>query len=225
MEKITFEEFLANTTPTVDIGMFVFDLLVTALLCYLLSRIFVRWGRSLSNRETFAQNFILIGMTTMMIITIVKSSLALSLGLVGALSIVRFRTPIKEPEELAYLFITIAIGLGLGAQQRLIVISGFIIIGIIIVLRYKFSKTLDNANLYLSINASTDQLSLGQIVEELKTHAASVDLKRYDEADGQLDASFLVDFKDFEGMIKGKEALQKNGNSVKITFVDNTGIL
>ncbi|HAE74801.1 MAG TPA: DUF4956 domain-containing protein, partial [Alphaproteobacteria bacterium] len=52
-------------------------------------------------------------------ITIVKSSLALSLGLVGALSIVRFRTPIKEPEELAYLFIAIAMGLGLGADQTL----------------------------------------------------------------------------------------------------------
>ena len=43
-------------------------------------------------------------MTTMVVITIVKSSLALSLGLVGALSIVRFRAAIKEPEELAFYF-------------------------------------------------------------------------------------------------------------------------
>ena len=55
----------------------------------------------------------------MVMITIVKSSLALSLGLVGALSIVRFRTAIKEPEELSYAFLSIAIGLGLGADQRL----------------------------------------------------------------------------------------------------------
>ena len=53
----------------------------------------------------------------MIIITIVKSSLALSLGLVGALSIVRFRTAIKDPEELSFLFISIAIGLGMGANQ------------------------------------------------------------------------------------------------------------
>ena len=50
----------------------------------------------------------------------VKSSLALSLGLVGALSIVRFRTPIKEPEELVYLFLAISIGLGYAAGQILI---------------------------------------------------------------------------------------------------------
>ena len=55
-----------------------------------------------------------------MVITVVKSSLALSLGLVGALSIVRFRTPIKEPEELGYLFLTIAVGLGFGAGFSLI---------------------------------------------------------------------------------------------------------
>ena len=53
----------------------------------------------------------------MVVITIVKSSLALSLGLVGALSIVRFRTPIKETEELIMLFINLAIGLGLGASK------------------------------------------------------------------------------------------------------------
>ncbi len=67
----------------------------------------------------------MLAVTTMIIITIVKSSLALSLGLVGALSIVRFRSAIKEPEELTYLFLTIAIGLGFGADQRLATIIGF----------------------------------------------------------------------------------------------------
>ena len=82
----------------------------------------LRWhykhfGSTLSNRDEFSQVCPFILLTTILIITVVKSSLALSLGLVGALSIVRFRTPIKEPEELAYLFIAIAMGLGLGADQ------------------------------------------------------------------------------------------------------------
>ena len=67
-------------------------------------------------------------LTTVLVISIVKSSLALSLGLVGALSIVRFRTPIKEPEELAYLFLCIAAGLGLGANQTLPTIIAIILI-------------------------------------------------------------------------------------------------
>ena len=48
-------------------------------------------------------------------------TLALSLGLVGALSVIRFRTPVKEPEELAYVFLAIASGLALGADQQVFV--------------------------------------------------------------------------------------------------------
>ena len=99
----------------------------------------------------FAKNFVMMSMTTMFIITVVKSSLALSLGLVGALSIVRFRAAIKEPEELSYLFLTIAIGLGLGADQRLITIVAFIVIVAILWIRNVFHKSEINQNLHLTI--------------------------------------------------------------------------
>lgn len=133
MNKIqTFQEFLTTQSVQVPVFTFVLNLLLAALLGYILSLVYVRYGKALSNRRGFAANFILMAMTTMLIISIVKSSLALSLGLVGALSIVRFRAAIKEPEELAYLFPTISIGLGLGADQTVITIVAFlIIIGII----------------------------------------------------------------------------------------------
>ena len=63
---------------------------------------FKKFGSTLSNREEFSKVLPFVLLTTILIITVVKSSLALSLGLIGALSIVWFRTPIKEPEELAY---------------------------------------------------------------------------------------------------------------------------
>ena len=100
---------------------------------------FERFGSTLSNRSEFAQVFPLIVLTTVLIITVVKSSLALSLGLVGALSIVRFRTPIKEPEELAYLFIAIAIGLGLGADQHVATtVAAAIILTIVARITWKY---------------------------------------------------------------------------------------
>ena len=87
----------------------------------------------LSDRKSCFRISIL-SLTTMLLITVVKSSLALSLGLVGALSIVRFRTPIKEPEDLLYLFFSIAIGLGLGANQIMVtcLMAGVIMILLII---------------------------------------------------------------------------------------------
>ena len=87
-----------------------------------------RFSPVLSNKRKFSRVFVFIAATTMLVIAIVQSSLALSLGLVGALSIIRFRTPIKEPEELAYLFLSIGLGLGMCANQRLITVVVFVVI-------------------------------------------------------------------------------------------------
>ena len=114
------------TNNDISISTFLLNLFLTLFLTKILSLIFNRYGKSISNRILFSNNFPLIGMTTMLIITIVKSSLALSLGLVGALSVVRFRTAIKEPEELVYLLFVIALGLGLGAKQVTAVLIIFI---------------------------------------------------------------------------------------------------
>ena len=65
---------------------------------------YIRFGNTLTNRRYLADVFMLIMVCVTIVIFMIKSSLVLSLGLVGALSIVRFRTAIKQPEELAYLF-------------------------------------------------------------------------------------------------------------------------
>ena len=110
-EKFSFVNYLIN-------------IVLSAILLYILSRVYVKFGRSLSNRYQLSKVLIIVGVTTFIIISIVKSSLALSLGLVGALSIIRFRTAIKEPEELGYFFMAIAIGLGFGANQLLPTVIG-----------------------------------------------------------------------------------------------------
>ena len=88
-------------------------------MAYALRIIFERNTRTLSGFTQIARILPPLAGTIFLVIVIVKSSLALSLGLVGALSIVRFRTPIKEPQELVYLFLAIGIGLGYGANLTL----------------------------------------------------------------------------------------------------------
>lgn len=221
----TFAQFFSGQSTQISILGFAINLVLVAVLSSLLAFIYVRYGRSLSNRRSFAKNFILIAMTTMFIITVVKVSLALSLGLVGALSIVRFRTAIKEPEELAYLFLAISIGLGLGAGQTLITLVAFLAIALVIFITTFSRKKEKNQNLYLTI--STENLhtaSLEKIVEILKKHCSGVILKRFDETKEILEASFLVEFVDFEQLNKSKEALKNLDNSLKINFLDNKGI-
>ena len=117
----TISENLGNlfVTQSIDISYstFLINILLTALIAFILSRLYYKFSHSMGNRSQFAKTILLVAITTMLVISIVKSSLALSLGLVGALSIVRFRTAIKDPEELVYLFLSISIGLGFGANQ------------------------------------------------------------------------------------------------------------
>ena len=120
-------DFFLKENVGIDTNNFIQNLIVTLILCFLVKIVYTRFSTTISNKKEFSKNFVILGLTTCIIITIVKSSLALSLGLVGALSIVRFRAAIKEPEELAYLFLIIAIGLGAGAGQISIITIGTIV--------------------------------------------------------------------------------------------------
>ena len=195
-------------------------------LAYILSWIYVRYGNTLSNRNMFAKNFVTMAMTTMFIITVVKSSLALSLGLVGALSIVRFRAAIKEPEELSYLFLTIAIGLGLGADQRLITVVSFIVIVCIIWLMNISRRKEDNQNLHLTISSrNKNNVDLDTVAEVLRKNCNVVNLKRFDETSEMIEASFLVEFDDIEQLNNSKKELQRLDDELRITFLDTKSIM
>ena len=149
----------------------------------------------------------------MLIITIVKSSLALSLGLVGALSIVRFRAAIKEPEELAFLFLCIAIGIGLGAAQREVTIIGFLIILAIIFFKYRFSPSKeDNPNLYLNFqHAPEHKIKLEDVQDILKANCSAMRLIRFDESENSSEFIYLVNFVDFNGMNLCRKQLKELG--------------
>lgn len=222
----SFQEFLSSQSIDVDILPFIVHLALAAALAFLLSRMYVRFGSSLSNRSQFARNFVLLSMTTMLIITIVKSSLALSLGLVGALSIVRFRAAIKEPEELSYLFLAIAIGLGFGAGQTVITLVAFVIICAVLILKYMTRAKRERQNLHLTVSsAGGASVSLDKISETLENYCSMVNLRRFDESGENLEASFLVEFSDFARLNQTRQALRDLDPNLQITFLDNKGVI
>lgn len=82
--------------------------------------------------DSFGVSLIALAMITSLVIIAVTSNVVLSLGMVGALSIVRFRTAIKEPMDIAFLFWAIAVGIVLGAGLLPLAVIGSVIIGVII---------------------------------------------------------------------------------------------
>jgi hypothetical protein len=195
------------------------------LLAYILGRVYVRWGNTLSNRDMFARNFVLLAMTTMLIISIVKSSLALSLGLVGALSIIRFRAAIKEPEELSYLFLAISLGLGFGAGQTVITVVAFGIIVAILALKHLVRSPAQKPNFYLTVTTQADgQVSLPKVVEVLSRHAAGSRLTRFDETPQALEASFRVQFESLAKLDACNNQLRALAKSVHVSYLEERGV-
>lgn len=216
---------LSQAPAQPSLGILVVDIVLTAICSMILAWFYVRFGQSLSNRKRLAKNFLLISVTTALIITVVKSSLALSLGLVGALSIVRFRSAIKEPEELAYLFLSIALGLGFGANQHTITIVAFGLILGLVYFQSKLKTKLDKENLFLSIKQVKEQKSVEKIIDLLQDTCEKLDLRRVDQSKESLEVAFEVEFKDARQVSKTLKVLQKLGSTTEISLIDQTGIV
>lgn len=221
----TFENFLTTNVPDIPILGFVFNLILAVFLSYILKTIYVKFGKSLSNREKFGSNFFLLTSTTMLIITIVKSSLALSLGLVGALSIIRFRAAIKEPEELTYLFLAIAIGLGMGANQVAVTLVGSMVIFMILILKNKNGLRDENEPLLLLVESNSSGVSVENVSELLANVSNSVKVKRINIEGDLKELSFLIDLKDINSLNETTSKIKELDSSAKISYLDYSGII
>lgn len=199
---------------------FALNLVLAALLSWGLGLAYVRFGRALSNRRRFAQNFLLLTVTTTLVISIVKSSLTLSLGLVGALSIVRFRAAIKEPEELVYLFLAISLGLGLGAGQTVATAVAFAVILGIIVVRHWLRPRPGSPNLHLTISGpEPGRLTPTQIEGVLRQCGLEGRLERYDVTPESVEAAFRVAGADAAQLERSCQQLREQGQGVRVTYV------
>lgn len=117
MEDIKAQLLDLSTNAEVALGEWLVSLAILLVLITAIKWVYVKRSNTVSNRVLFANTFYAFALAIFLIITSIKVSLALSLGLIGALSIVRFRTAIKEPEQLVYLLMIIGISISLAAQQ------------------------------------------------------------------------------------------------------------
>ncbi len=180
----TLENFFLNSNIQIDFGNFFIAILLSLVLAYIVKLTYIKVGRALNDKDYFSDTFIPLAIITTLVITVIKFSLALSLGLVGALSIVRFRAAIKEPEELVYLFFIIAIGLANGANQfSLSIIATIIILTFLFIRNIYKSKKVNNGNLIsdsniLSVNVlNNDKKSIDEIINQLKSNFKYLKLK------------------------------------------------
>ena len=221
--------FFSNQAIQIDLTTFLISLLTVAFLCFLIQIFYIRFSSTLSNRFNFSKTFIILGVTTCIVIMIVKNSLALSLGLVGALSIVRFRAAIKEPEELVYLFLIIAAGLGCGAGQLQITIVGIIFSLIIIYVYALISKKkeinyIETINLAIIINQDISDIKINEIIEKVKKVTKEIKFVSMSRTIKNTNINLDIKVINFEKLVSITNLIKKNYKDSKIIVARNNDL-
>lgn len=220
------ERYIQEFSNNVPLGEFLVNLLVATLLASLLRLFYIHFGNAISNRRRFANNFLPLALGTLLVIMIVKSSIALSLGLVGALSIVRFRAAIKDPEELVYLFMVIGIGLACGANQPLLAVIALVIILLIMGVSKRLTGEWQQTHSgRLFLNITTDINDLEKISAVLVAHLPYVELKRMDTLEEGLDLSFVARADSTEQLNQLQLALRQVSEKTRLSLLEQPELI
>jgi len=216
---------LNDFNSTINIWSFVLNLFIVTCIAYIIKLFYIKYGRAISDRRKFSNNFIPLAIGTMLIITVIKSSIALSLGLVGALSIVRFRSAIKDPEELTMLFLIIGLGLIGGADKPLLAIVSFILIIPILFVNARLAKNkgIVTNKAFLNINSNATDISmLNKAIEPLTTY---LEIKRIDSLEDGTSASYYCTIESPEKLTAIISAVKSIDNKATVSFVEQPDLL
>ena len=129
------EEFSA-----ISVGQMFIALVLSFVLSLFIVFIYRTTYKGVSFNRSFAGCLIMITLVTTLVILVITSNIILSLGMVGALSIVRFRTAVKEPSDTAYLFWAVATGIVCGAGYVTVAILATLLVGLLILAVHFFGK-------------------------------------------------------------------------------------
>jgi hypothetical protein len=213
---------------SIEIFSFTMMLLGVWALSSLVSLHYNKFFPHISRSQSMGKTLIMISMITFLIITVVKSSLALSLGLVGALSIIRFRTPIKEPFELSYLFMSIAIGLGYGANQWLPT-SIVIIFSLLVLIFYSknSNKLVDGSYfIYMDFEKSENDMDIEDILLGIgKNINVDMNLRRIDRNLESTKITINAIINSNEDLVKLNKDLVATLKPTSISIVDNQKLM
>lgn len=184
--------FLENVTSVSLVDMVIALLLAFGLGLFIFF-VYKKTYSGVMYSSSFGTTLIALTMITTVVILAVTSNVVLSLGMVGALSIVRFRSAIKEPLEIAFLFWSIAVGIVLAAGMIPLAVFGSIIIGIILLV---FVNRKSHLNPYIVVLSCTDSKSEKDAVYFLEKNVKKCTVKSKTARKGEIELNLEVRLQD-----------------------------
>lgn len=209
-KKSFLEGYAGENINSTDIAMALLFACILAIYVFLVYRVITR-------KTFYSKNFnislVALAILTTAIILTIQSSIVVSLGMVGALSIVRFRTAIKEPLDLVFLFWSISLGIicGTGLIKLAILVSLLLTILILVLDKIPMGKS----PMILVINADMTVQQSKKILDVVKRYSRYYRVKSRNISSGELDMVIEVRTRDDEELISEMSALE-NIHSVSL---------
>ena len=203
---------LANFTGTISVGDMLLSLLVAVIIGMFIIYVYRKTYTGVVYSKAFSLCILMLAMVTAMIIRTISSNISLSLGMVGALSIVRFRTAVKEPVDTGFMFWGITAGIMSGAGLYLISIIASLLIGVLYFVVYLMGFRLSNRYLLVlkyESDAQSEVIKKLKALKKFKVRSKSnfndvielsleVDLK--EDKKGSVDSSIVDEFSGVKGV-------------------------
>jgi hypothetical protein len=181
-------QLIRDPQATVDITGYVFALIVSLLTAIALSVLYRIFFENRATGSQIHRSFILLGPAITAIFIAIQHSLPLSLGLLGALSIIRFRTPIKEPEEIGFLFVLCACSVVVATFQVSLLVALLVVVFVGLSAR-SWAPWVNNSNrsdgiLVVSFGGKEDERSLQLVRNALNPGIPNAKLESVSEVEG-----------------------------------------
>ncbi len=130
---------LFQSAPTIFFLDVVMNVLLAFVIGFLIAVIYRLTFTGYTYSASFVNTLVIISMVTAIVIMVIGNNLARAFGLVGAMSIIRFRTAVKDTKDIAFVFFALAGGLATGAGSHMVGIVGSVMVGLVVILLYLFN--------------------------------------------------------------------------------------
>lgn len=212
------QELLDSFFIPEDLTLTLFTALLMALiLSFFIAMIYRNTHRGMNYEPAFLTTLVLIAPVVALVMFFIRGDLVLSLGLIGSLSIIRFRTPIKDTRDMVYLFWAIVVGLGCGTENWTLALMATVFIAIIIFVLFLFEYGRPKHSDFVLVVSGKSGLAPGEAAGIIKQYSARSRVRSHDIVDDGWEIIYELRFttsqekraEQFITEIKGLEGVYK----------------
>ena len=204
-----------------DLFNIIFSMFVAFVVGFAISQIYKRTQRGLNHEITYMTSLVVLAPLVTLVMLFIRDNLIVSLGLIGSLSIIRFRTAVKDTRDMVFLFWSIVVGLGAGTFNWTAVVLGSIIIIVIIFILYIFNYGKSKNQDFILVISADQNINFEEIERVIKQYVFNMNIRSQEIQDGNSEMVLELDLKSHDP----KELQKFTKQLYAIEFIKNISLL